>query len=67
MLVSTPATAMARPGPERQFAPALLTAAEDRSLTAAQEDVAEFFKGSGAALHTFNLRTGRYDIQIYAQ
>jgi hypothetical protein len=57
VLLSTSAAALAGP------------AAQGTALrpAAAKGQVAEFFKGSGAALYNFTLQAGRYDIQIYAQ
>jgi hypothetical protein len=64
-LSSVLATAAA--GPARQSAAQRPTSAGRPVLTAAEGGVAEFFKGSGAALRTFSLQAARYDIEIYAQ
>jgi hypothetical protein len=55
------AGAASRVGPQR------VTTSEARALTASRGSVAEFFQGSGPALHTFRLQAGLYDIQIDAQ
>jgi hypothetical protein len=64
-VASVPGIAAA--GPAQQSAAQRPSSAGRPALAAAEGGVAEFFKGSGAALHTFSLQAARYDIEIYAQ